>query len=133
MTGFFNHVLRVHHNVLATRMQLIYRMRCPCCRHPMVTPRKKNITSVKRRDRMTVAHDRAVGLGGDDEVWVFACQGCNSEQGSRTFRMWASVLERAQDRRAAFVAELADHIDAYLKERHRDRYSSTVIPAEADA
>lgn len=133
MPGFLNHVLRVHHNELATRVQLLHGSRCPCCRYPMVSPRRKNAASVKRRDRMTVAHDRAVGFGGSDEVWVYACQGCNSDQGVRSFRQWSHVLERLADRRAVFVAELADVVDAYLKEKNRARYSSVSVFVSAEA
>lgn len=66
---------------------------------------------------MSIAHNIAVGYGGNPEVWVYACRGCNQDQGDRSFTQWANVLTREGDRRASHVRALAVFIDNWLDER----------------
>lgn len=132
MPGFANKDLKRFHSKLADSVWQAHGQRCPCCRYPMLTPRKHNALNIRRRDRITVAHDRPVGFGGDATVWVFACQGCNSDQGNRTFRGWSIVLEREGDRRAAFVADLADRIDIYMRGKDNG-HGNVAGPVSADA
>lgn len=110
--------MRIFHSDLAVAAQQRFGQICPCCRHPMVKPRKRNEANRRRRDKITVAHDRGVGDGGNPERWVYACQGCNTDQGARPFKMWAEALRYAGDRRAVFVAELAEFIYQYYGERN---------------
>lgn len=124
MAGEFNRALRTHYNELATQVQITHGSRCPCCGHPMVNPRKSNTANQKRRDRMTVAHNVPVGRGGNDTIWVYACNGCNNDQGQLTFRQWSLALKFKEDRRAPLVAALADIVETYLREKSRARYSS---------
>lgn len=121
MAGYFNQALRIHHNELATQVRAIHGSRCPCCGHPMVNPRRNNIQNQRRRDRQTVAHNVPVG---NDTVWVYACNGCNYDQGQLTFRQWSLALKFKDDRRAPLVAALADIVETYLREKSRARYSS---------
>lgn len=87
---------------------------CPCCGHPMKVPRgRKALANCNDRDRRTIAHDFPVGSGGSQKVWVYACRGCNSDQGMRTFWLWANALDKAGDRRAERVYALARFIRSY--------------------
>lgn len=135
MPGFVNQYLRVHHAELADRARRIYRDRCPCCLNPMVNPRRNNVANVKRRDRQTVAHNVPTGYGGDDTIWVYACNGCNYDQGQLTFRQWSIALKYREDKRAPNVAALADIVEAYLREKAHGRYSrfacTPAVPADA--
>lgn len=108
--------MRTFHTDLAVEVEKKFGSLCPCCRNPMVRPRKRNDTNRRRRDKISVAHDHAVSNGGSPQRWVYACQGCNTDQGSRSFKVWAASLRHADDRRAGFVAELADIIAAFYGE-----------------
>ncbi len=109
--------VKTFHCDLAIAVEKAHRSRCPCCGNPMVTARRRNLQSKKRRDLKSVAHDAPHNLGGDATVWVYACRGCNSDQGPRTFRQWAGLLTLRQDPRAAMVAALADYIERYQETR----------------
>lgn len=89
--------------------------RCPCCRKPMVKPRKKNPHNMRRRDQPTVAHHIATSMSGNPVVWVYACAGCNSEQGQRNFVQWANDLDRKGDERAGYVRRLAGFVEAWCE------------------
>ena len=110
-----NHYVRMYHNQLADIVALEHRYRCPCCGHTMVTPRRDTPANNRRRDLRTVAHDKPVGFGGDPRIWVYACQGCNTNQAGLSFRSWSLLLRHRGDRRAAAVAALADRIDNFLE------------------
>jgi hypothetical protein len=129
---FENREMRTFFNGLATEVQTIHGNRCPCCLSPMVKPRKNNDANRRRRDKITVAHDRPVGFGGNQESWVYACQGCNTDQMNRTFRAWSFDLRRTGDRRADLVSALADRIDAYNRRQPSAHKLPKPVPAQTD-
>ena len=101
---------------LAHQVQQQLGPNCPCCGFPMRVPRgRKALANYVGRDRRTIAHDFPVGRGGSAKVWVYACRGCNQEQGDLTFWLWAKVLDRAGDPRAGRVYKLAAIIQRYRK------------------
>lgn len=120
--------MRIFHSDLAVAAQKHFGANCPCCRYPMVKPRKRNEANRRRRDKITVAHDRGVSDGGNPERWVYACQGCNTDQGMRTFKAWSLALQHAGDRRAGFVAELAAFIYQYYGD-HNVQSALAGLPA----
>ena len=63
-------------------------------------------------------------MGGNDEVWVYACWRCNADQGSESFYDWARHLERHQDPRAAFVRELDKIISAWCEANDVQRHDN---------
>jgi hypothetical protein len=90
--------------------------RCPCCRHMMVVPRGRKQAANSRRDRRTMAHLNARWLDeakGRQRVWIYACRGCNADQGHFDFKGWMHPLKHAGDPRAAFVAELIAFLDKW--------------------
>lgn len=123
MAGWTTKYLKSQHSHLAHIVGEMNGSRCPCCKHPMVTPRKKNLANVQRRDRKTVAHNAATSFGGDDTVWVYACNGCNNDQGNRTFRSWSQHLDRLGDPRAANVRQLAAIVETYIDTHRGPRHA----------
>lgn len=113
---FASRVARSLHAGLAAEIEKVYRNRCPCCNKVMRRARKAQLRYRVPRDHPTVAHDEPTGGGGNPEVWVYACQACNHEQGQLTFRQWAGHLAYVGDERAARVEALADRIDAWCEE-----------------
>lgn len=89
--------------------------KCPCCGCHMVTPRKKSQQELNRRDRRTIAHVSRNFDNGVYRPWVYACRGCNNDQGPATFKTWAYRLEKEGDPRAERVAALALFIDNWPK------------------
>lgn len=91
---------------------------CPCCGYPMRVPRgRREKQRYNGRDRQTIAHDWPTGNGGSFKVWVYACHGCNNDQGDMTFWLWARYLLRQGDPRARRVFALADFIRDHRKNR----------------
>lgn len=122
--------VRVFHSQLADEVRAVHGARCPCCLKVMVKPRRQSIVNKRRRDKITVAHDKPVGMGGDPTVWVFACLGCNGDQAARPFAAWASQLARSGDARAAAVAALAHFIATFLE---RTRHGKPAGPVSTTA
>jgi hypothetical protein len=58
----------------------------------------------------TRGHDVAVARGGDAHVWVTICSRCNNDQADLPYSAWARKLMLAGDRRAVFVAAVAEFI-----------------------
>lgn len=104
---------RVFHSGLADRARAMFGARCPCCGNPMHEGRvrKRNAAAQNRRDRASVAHDIPVSMGGNPAVWVWACRGCNNDQGAMSFRFWARRLELDGDPRAERVRALAAFVE----------------------
>lgn len=96
---------------LAEEVQELHGNRCPCCNRVMVKHRASKTRWKVPSDHPTAAHDIATGHGGNPVVWVFACNRCNLEQGTRTFEQWARHLAYYGDERAPLVAALATFID----------------------
>lgn len=119
---FVNRDMRIYHGRFADEVDHEHRGRCPCCGHPMVRPRRDNPTNSRRRDRRSIAHNEPVGYGGDPTVWVYACQGCNADQGTLSFRAWSFQLHRRSDARAGAVAALADRIEAHIRKVPADAH-----------
>lgn len=109
--AYQNVEMQVFHAELANRVRVVHGKRCPCCARVMVPPGRTKQKA--RRDLRTVAHDLAVGYGGDPTVWVFACFGCNHDQGMLTFRLWSQRLRMRGDERAGAVAALADMVEKF--------------------
>lgn len=101
---------------LADRVELMHGRRCPCCAKPMHN-KKVRPGNKTPRDKKTIGHDAPTGWGGNPDVWVFICHGCNQEQGSRTFRSWAARLDHKGDERAEAVLALANEIFAWREAR----------------
>lgn len=111
-TGLLNKELRTYHCRLANDVQKELGHRCPCCNNVMRRSRKAS--GENYRDRPTVAHDHPQGFGGNPEVWVWACNACNMEQGRLTFRQWAcTLLQRGEIEKGERVGRLADFIDQW--------------------
>ena len=108
------HELKVFHSSLADEVRARLGPACPCCRFPMVKPRRRNATAQNRRDRPSVAHNVATAFGGNPEVFVIACVGCNQDQRHWSFRQWANSMTLSGDRRAGHVAEVADIVEEWL-------------------
>lgn len=106
-------------SALAHAVRARFGPRCPCCGNPMHDGRvrKKNARAQNRRDRASVAHDVPVSMGGNVALWVWACRGCNNDQGAMAFAFWAIRLELDGDPRAARVAELAEFIRQWAEAR----------------
>ena len=107
--------LRVFHKELAEAVTAEFGTRCPCCGDAMLhgRPRKKNATAQNRRDRASVAHDVPVSMGGNPALWLWACRGCNSDQGAMSFLSWSCRLALDGDGRAERVGRLAAFIEAW--------------------
>lgn len=43
--------------------------------------------------------------------WIYACRGCNADQGHYDFRGWLHPLKHSGDPRAVYVAELIAFLD----------------------
>lgn len=88
--------------------------RCPCCGCCMTSraPRKGRPMPLNKR---TQGHDVPVSYGGDPAEYVMICNRCNGDQGPRPFDVWASLLKRWRDPRAAAVARLAALIEEWRK------------------
>lgn len=111
--GYIKRDLRVWHGKLAEAVTRKFGHRCPCCGNPMQhgKPRRRNPTAQNRNDIATMAHNVSVGCGGNPEVWVWACRGCNAAQGRHSFRSWGYLLMRTDPVKGARVLALADYID----------------------
>lgn len=117
VNGYAHRALKALHSDLAHEVRLLNGSRCPCCGHPMQTYRKSVLRNKTPRDYPTVAHDHAVGMGGNPEVWVYACSGCNNDQKEMTFAEWSAMLRYREDPRADRVKALAEYIAAWCARR----------------
>lgn len=116
MANGMTDLLEAQTSRLALAVQQRFGPNCPCCGHPMHVPRgRKDRQRYVGRDRRTIAHDFPVGNGGSYKVWVYACRGCNSDQGDMTFWLWARYLARYGDPRAERVFALARFIRDFRK------------------
>lgn len=111
--------LRTFHCSLANDVKEVMGSRCPCCGNPMTASRsrRRNAASENRRDRASLAHNVAIGLGGNPEVWIWACRGCNMDQGHRSFAHWAKHLASTGDPRAERVDLLARVIKKWCADK----------------
>lgn len=91
--------------------------RCPCCNNPMQQYRKSVLRNKTPRDYPTVAHNFPTALGGNPVVWVYACHGCNNDQGAMPLLGWGLKLQRRGDPRGDRVVELALFIEKWCAER----------------
>lgn len=111
MTNSMTDLLEAQTSRLALAVRAAFGPACPCCGHAMRVPKgRKEKRDYTGRDRRTIAHDFPVGNGGSYKVWVYACRGCNSDQGDLNFFLWARWLERHGDPRAEKVYRLARFI-----------------------
>lgn len=126
---YTNRAMRTFHNKLAEHVEARLGKKCPCCRYPMVKLRGRHGGRTLRRDAKTVAHD----TGNNPTRWVYACYGCNNDQGALSFRAWSARLAYNGDRRAPFVAELASVVEAFKGETCHAEFSRPfkLIPTEA--
>lgn len=117
MNNGMTDLLEAQTSRLALAVQQAFGPNCPCCGRPMRVPRgRKDKQRYNGRDRRTIAHDFPVARGGSQKVWVYACRGCNSDQGDMTFWLWAKYLARVGDERAGRVFRLAQIIYTHKKE-----------------
>lgn len=119
--------LRTFHNELATAALFKFgATKCPCCRNHMEMgrPRRRNAAEQNRRDRATVGHDIAQSMNGNPMVWVWICRGCNQDQGSSTFEMFANRLKHYKDERHGSVFELAQFVAEWCEQKGVDRKAS---------
>jgi hypothetical protein len=102
--------LTVFHRRLADKVHAKHGNRCPCCRRVM-NDRKVRMGRSTPRDKRTVGHNVAVAFGGNPEVWVYICHGCNNEQATRSFADWGRYLVSKFDERGDAVCQLAELIE----------------------
>jgi len=107
--------LRFSKNLASACERFFGRNKCPCCGNHMVEPRKKSQQELNRRDRRTVAHTCSNNDTGAYRRWIYACRGCNNDQGWRTFHAWAYYLRKQGDPRADRVDQLVIFLDNWDK------------------
>lgn len=111
----FYRALKPRSSNLAFDAQLRWGSRhCPCCGRAMHT-REHRPGRPQPRDARTRGHDVPVSLGG--VAWIYICFGCNNDQGSLPFAVWARKLAAAGDARAPLVQAVAE----FIEERRQDR------------
>ena len=82
---------------------------CPCCRRRFAKSKRRP----GRQDALspTVAHNIALSVGGNEDVWIFTCNQCNQDQGGLSFADWAATLWRLNEPEKAGNAKIvADFI-----------------------
>lgn len=129
--------LTVFHRRLADKVHAKHGNRCPCCRR-LMNDRKVRLGRSTHSDKRTVGHNVAVAFGGNPEVWVYICHGCNNEQATRSFYEWGRHLQFRSDERAEAVLRLAELVEFWcavtgtaaerlLEPRNRGRYTLSML------
>lgn len=80
---------------------------CPICDVPLTSP---GLTWPRPHTPTTRTKAHVISIARQRDLWVYACQRCNSDQGSLTMPEWAVIMLLREDPRLPRLVKLLETV-----------------------